>query len=242
MLKSIKDKYRIRFGQTHNYADIQDNVFCQALDELNEDWQQIDDANNILAKELIQENKELREQLEKGCCRDDDMCQILQENIAIKAELQELKVDLSQVRDSMSIYRDENKGLREQAEIDRMKLCACGVIAMANTRESAKRMRTMHKDYKSAACDDVALAVDREMELREQLDCGSEDEGFCPTLAKYKKPCWRCLEKMDRKNIKEFVDKKHELNKQIADLKAELQEAKKFIGGQSYSTGTQEGE
>jgi len=197
------------------------------------------------------------------------MCQILQENIAIKAELQELKVDLSQVRDSMSIYRDENKGLREQAEIDRMKLCACGVIAMANTRESAKRMRTMHKDYKSAACDDVALAVDREMELREQLESIEEHE-----MKMARNPIEDdCVDHCQEIAVlnKQIADLKAELasdddlykyshccfdhdyswkdNKMIAEkedcpkcLKAELQEAKKFIGGQSYSTGTQEGE
>ena len=134
MLKSIKDKYRIRFGQTHNYADIQDNTFCQALDELNEYLtkrckdqnfafhqeleakdREIQELKDTLAKDkvasinfgLTQENKELREQLEKGCCRDDDMCQILQENIAIKAELQRLQSLYAHTANQLSIVQGE---------------------------------------------------------------------------------------------------------------------------------------
>ena len=163
MLKSIKDKYRIRFGQTHNYADIQDNVFCQALDELNEDWQQIDDANNILAKELIQENKEIREQLE-------------------------------------SIEEHEMKMARNPIEDD----CV---------------------DH----CQEIAVLNKQIADLKAEL--ASDDD-----LYKYSHCCFD-------------HDYSWKDNKMIAEkedcpkcLKAELQEAKKFIGGQSYSTGTQEGE
>lgn len=58
-----------------------------------------------------------------------------------------------------------------QAENERlqMQLAACGVIALANTPESACEARKMHPDYMSASCSDVANAVDREMKLRTQL-------------------------------------------------------------------------
>ena len=52
----------------------------------------------------------------------------------------------------------------------RMQLVACGVVALANTPESAANAREMHPDYRSAACDDVARAVDREMALRAECD------------------------------------------------------------------------
>ena len=68
------------------------------------------------------------------------------------------------------------KGLQQQleasqqaCETERMRLAACGVIALSNTRESAKEQRKMHPDYHSASLDDVICAVDAEMDLREQL-------------------------------------------------------------------------
>lgn len=71
----------------------------------------------------------------------------------------------------------ERDALRQQlaerdAEIERlrMQLAACGVVALANTPESACGARQMHPDYGSASCSDVADAVDREMTLRQQRD------------------------------------------------------------------------
>jgi hypothetical protein len=51
-----------------------------------------------------------------------------------------------------------------------LQLAACGVVAMANTPDSAARQRDMHPDYMSASCQDVIRAVDREMALREERD------------------------------------------------------------------------
>jgi hypothetical protein len=51
-----------------------------------------------------------------------------------------------------------------------MQLAACMTVAGANTRESAAQVRDMHPDYQCAAVDDVARAVDREMDLREKAD------------------------------------------------------------------------
>ena len=59
--------------------------------------------------------------------------------------------------------------LRVELEQERMRLAACGVVAMANTPESAKNARDMHPDYKSASCDDVARMVDENMKLRAAL-------------------------------------------------------------------------
>lgn len=58
------------------------------------------------------------------------------------------------------------------AQIERlqMQLVACGVVALANTPESAGEARQMHPDYMSASCSDVADAVDREIAMRQQRD------------------------------------------------------------------------
>lgn len=60
--------------------------------------------------------------------------------------------------------------LERQLETERMRLAACGVVALANTAESASKARDMQPEYWSAACGDVADAVDREMALRVQVE------------------------------------------------------------------------
>lgn len=64
---------------------------------------------------------------------------------------------------------DEILKLREELERERMRLAACGVVALSNTPDSAEKARTMHDDYRSASCDDVARAVDRQMALHNAL-------------------------------------------------------------------------
>lgn len=59
--------------------------------------------------------------------------------------------------------------LEERLHLEQMRLAACGVVAQANTPESSMEARAMHPDYRSASCDDVAKAVDREMALRERV-------------------------------------------------------------------------
>lgn len=61
---------------------------------------------------------------------------------------------------------EERDKLRAENERLRMQLVACGVVAMANTQESAAKARDMHPDYMSASCQDVMRAVDSEMALR----------------------------------------------------------------------------
>lgn len=57
----------------------------------------------------------------------------------------------------------------EQLEVERMRLAACGVIAMSNTAESASKARQMRPEYWSASAEDCANAVDREMALQERI-------------------------------------------------------------------------
>lgn len=71
--------------------------------------------------------------------------------------------------DGTYIKASDYDQLKAENERLQMQLVACGVIALANTPESACEARKMHPDYMSASCSDVANAVDREMELRTQL-------------------------------------------------------------------------
>jgi hypothetical protein len=64
---------------------------------------------------------------------------------------------------------DRIEHLEAELERERMRLVACGVVALANTPESATRAREMHPDYRSASLDDVIRAVDEEMRLRAEL-------------------------------------------------------------------------
>ncbi|MEG0922000.1 MAG: hypothetical protein RSD57_12415 [Comamonas sp.] len=60
--------------------------------------------------------------------------------------------------------------LGRELETERMRLASCGVIALANTRESARKAREMLPAYRRGSADDVARAVDREMLLREAIE------------------------------------------------------------------------
>ena len=87
--------------------------------------------------------------------------------------------DESPARQAWTIRAQDKKIRKQAAEIERLRadlereqlrLSACGVIALSNTPESAAKARQIHDDYKSASCDDVARAVDREMALRAERD------------------------------------------------------------------------
>ncbi|MEN9859961.1 MAG: hypothetical protein RLZZ515_443 [Cyanobacteriota bacterium] len=56
--------------------------------------------------------------------------------------------------------------LEAELERERLRLAACGVVAMADTPESAKAARDMHADYWSASLDDVIRQVDALMKQR----------------------------------------------------------------------------
>ena len=68
------------------------------------------------------------------------------------------------------LQHETNQALRAEVVRECMRLAACGVVANANTPTAAAAARKMHPDYHSASCDDVARAVDREMELRAEVE------------------------------------------------------------------------
>lgn len=65
--------------------------------------------------------------------------------------------------------RAELEAARAELEVERVRLAACGVVAMANTPDSAAKTRKILPEYRSASLEEVIRAVDSEMELREQL-------------------------------------------------------------------------
>jgi purine nucleoside phosphorylase len=64
----------------------------------------------------------------------------------------------------------ENMELLAEIERERMRLVACGVVAMSDTPESAASARDIHADYRSASCEDVARRVDECIRLRAQVE------------------------------------------------------------------------
>lgn len=95
------------------------------------------------------------------------------ENERLKRDLdlktKELFVVRELVKEEMESLRADLAAKTAELERERMRLAACGVVAMANTKESAAEARKMHPDYMSASCSDVMKAVDREMQHREDL-------------------------------------------------------------------------
>lgn len=76
---------------------------------------------------------------------------------------------ISELERQRYALRTENADLRATLETERMRLVACGVVASADTPESAATARDMHPDYRSAALDDVIRRVDECITLRATL-------------------------------------------------------------------------
>jgi len=86
--------------------------------------------------------------------------------------LQPIKGSMARARTALAQSEpvdDRVAELEAELERERLRLAACGVVAMADTPESAARARDMHPDYRSASLDDVIRQVDALMELRTAL-------------------------------------------------------------------------
>ncbi len=127
-------------------------------------------------------------QLARQC----EQCERLKELAAARAELAEAQALASKQEDELtkvwfvlrgfglhpgrtddrlsSVIWSAIHNMSEELERERMRLAACGVVALANTPESAARARQMKDEYRSASCDDVANAVDEQMRLRAELE------------------------------------------------------------------------
>lgn len=96
-------------------------------------------------------------------------------NIWPFSALKRHKQALLSVENQLYRARCTYRKLENELEQERMKLVACGVGAMSNTRESAKVQR-IAKDspYYCASLGDVYSAVDREMTHREDLEAAND--------------------------------------------------------------------
>lgn len=72
-------------------------------------------------------------------------------------------------KEAFEKQRVELDTLKKELDTERMRLVACGVVARADTPESAVRERAMHPAYMSESCRDVARRVDECIQLREQV-------------------------------------------------------------------------
>lgn len=71
---------------------------------------------------------------------------------------------------------EELTALRAELETERMRLAACGVVALSNTPDSAKQARDMLPEYWSASCGDVARMVDENISLRARIEAMEKQE------------------------------------------------------------------
>ena len=81
---------------------------------------------------------------------------------------------MREAADALELADKRIAELEAELERERMRLVACGVVAMADTPDNAKEARKMHPDYESAACSDVARRVDECIELRSKLAVARE--------------------------------------------------------------------
>ena len=81
---------------------------------------------------------------------------------------------MREAADALELADKRITELEAELERERMRLVACGVVAMADTPDNAKEARKMHPDYESAACSDVARRVDECIELRSKLAVARE--------------------------------------------------------------------
>lgn len=101
------------------------------------------------------------------------MGESLQTRKEASKHLETLVAECDRLSSMLDHQRDEatetERMLRSELETERIRLAACGVVALSNTPESAAKARDMLPEYRSASCDDVARMVDEQMHLRASL-------------------------------------------------------------------------
>ena len=77
---------------------------------------------------------------------------------------------IEQLRQEITAWAMTAENLEAELERERIRLAACGVVAMSDTPDSAIEARQMLSEYESASCDDVKRRVDECMALRAERD------------------------------------------------------------------------
>lgn len=73
------------------------------------------------------------------------------------------------LRDIITVHAAEIERLTQGLENERIRLAACGVVALSNTVGTVAQRLPRENQHWSASYGDVCSAVDREMDLREKL-------------------------------------------------------------------------
>lgn len=94
-------------------------------------------------------------------------------------------VTIKELLDRLEAAEKERDELRVELETERARLAACGVVALANTPDSAKRARDMRPEYWSASCGDVASLVDENIKLRAKIEAAEKSDA--ESIAMYRK-------------------------------------------------------
>ena len=88
---------------------------------------------------------------------------------ALMAKLEAAEKERESWKGLAQQFGNELDTVRAELETERMRLAACGVVALANTPDSAKQAREMRPEYWSASCGDVARMVDENIKLRAMI-------------------------------------------------------------------------
>ena len=104
---------------------------------------------------------------------------------AVADEINDLEASYASLFKTHGELQSDLASAQEELERERMRLVACGVVAMANTPESAADARQIHEDYRSASLSDVERAVNAEMKLRTDLAAAQEALKFVERWANH---------------------------------------------------------
>jgi predicted RNase H-like nuclease (RuvC/YqgF family) len=183
-------------------------------------WQQIKDKCTFDNGELIQvcfadeEITRLTEQLAESESKREMLLNQLKQPDVVYAAI--MRGDIAK-----PIIFEDARPIKEELERERIRLAACGVVALSNTPESAKQAREMHPDYESASCSDVARMVDKNMELERQL--AAIDRTLLSCEYERNKYASEVME-LERRNA-ELVEEMADGQRRIKDLLLEIKEA-----------------
>ena len=95
---------------------------------------------------------------------------------ALMAKLEAAEKERESWKGLAQQFGNELDTVRVELETERMRLVACGVVALANTPDSAKQAREMRPEYWSASCGDVARMVDENIKLRAKVEAMEKQE------------------------------------------------------------------
>lgn len=88
-----------------------------------------------------------------------------------------------EVIDALDVLSSEVERLRAELEKERIRLAACGVVAMSNTEDSLNKIFSdIHPDYLCASLQDVKTAVWREIKLRLEVKRLRSELAACQNL------------------------------------------------------------